>query len=95
MYEEIADKVVVKFETQNQFRVLAPDSVAQGMLMLCEDENNQDELKRIKAGMMDLICNNVPKITTEQQTSKGVKTQTSPAYSATFTEPKIKDIDAR
>ena len=95
MYEEIADKVVVKFETQNQFRVLAPDSVAQGMLMLCEDENNQDELKRIKAGMMDLICNNVPKITTEQQTSKGVKTQTSPAYSATFTEPMIKDIDAR
>lgn len=95
MYEDLPEKITVSFDTVNAFRILAPDSVAQGMLMLCDDPEDHENLKKIKANIMDLICEKVPRVTTEIQTAKGTKTQTQPKYNAAFTEPMIKEIDAR
>lgn len=93
---KLPDNIKVVFETQNQFRMLAPESVAQGMLLLCEDESNELELKKLAANMMDLIAENVPMRTADSVTRLGRKTTVqTPAYNAFFSESMIRDINAR
>jgi len=96
MDKELLENIKVSFETQNQFRMLAPESVAQGMLQLVENESNELELKKLAADMMDLIASSVPTRTTDAVNRLGKKTVTvTPAYNAIFTESMIKDINAR
>ena len=93
---KLPDTIKVSFETQNQFRMLAPESVAQGMLLLCENEDDELELKKHAANMMDLIQESVPTRTTDAVNRLGKKTTTTtPAYNAFFSESMIKDINAR
>jgi len=87
--------IKVEFETINQFRILAPKSVAQGMLALVEDDEDFDELDRVKADMMDLIAEHVPMRTIETGSANGKRITQVPAYSARFSEQMIRDIDAR
>ena len=90
------EKIRVSFETLNQFRMMAPESVAKGMLLTCENEADSVNLKQVEADMMDLIVANVPSHTTDSESRSGKKTvTTTPLYNAIFTESMIRDIDAR
>lgn len=94
--EELLQSIRTSFESQNQFRMLAPDSVARGILALCKDEEDEQEQKRCAADMMDLIGDNVPKRQSETVTRSGKKVVTEvPLYSPFFTESMIKEIWAR
>lgn len=94
--EKEIENVRVVFDTVNQFQMLAPTSVAQGVLALCEDENNTYRQKEIAADMMDLICNSVPRKTTETTTKTGKKTVTEvPAYNPVFTNEMKKEFEAK
>lgn len=94
--EELYKSIRTTFESQNQFRMLAPDSVAKGILALCENEEDEQEQKQCAANMMDLIAESVPKRQSETTTRSGKKVVTEiPLYSAFFTESMIKEIWAR
>lgn len=96
MNKDLFDNIKVSFETQNQFRMLAPESVAKGMLALCENEDDELEQKQHAANMMDLILENIPTKTTENVNRLGKRTTTTtPLYNAYFTEAMIKEINAR
>lgn len=96
MDQETFKNIRVTFESQNQFRMLAPDSIAQGILALCKDPDDEQEQKQHAANMMDLIADSVPKRTVENTTRNGKKTTTEvPLYNAYFTEAMIKEFQAR
>ena len=62
------DEIRISFETINQFRMLAPHSVAQGMVALANDDFDNELLcKENAAKMMDLIAKNVPQIEDRQR----------------------------
>ena len=90
--DDTLDNIKLSFETINQFRMLAPESVAQGMLALCEDEQDASKLNEVAAFMMDKIVEHVP---TTVRVMSGGKTITSPAYPARYSESMIRDIQAR
>lgn len=89
------EQIQVVFETPNQFRMLAPRSVAEGMVVLAQGNFDDDKLNsKHAAEMMDLVINKIP--CTETTTTKGGKTTTVsyPAYTASFSDTMIKEIDA-
>lgn len=90
------DEIRISFETINQFRMLAPHSVAQGMVTLANDDFDNELLcKENAAKMMDLIAQHVPQIEDRQVGKGGKETIKSyPAYSAAFSENMLKEIDA-
>lgn len=88
-------KVLVAFESQNQFRMLAPESVAKGVLILCENRDDEHERKQHTANMMDLIASNVPKRVVENVARSGKKVTTEvPLYNPFFTESMIREAEA-
>ena len=93
--DELLENIRVSFDTINQFRMLAPESVAQGMLAICENEESEYELNKIAAYMMDKIVESTPTKTVEMQVGAGKKLVTTPAYNAKYSEAMIKDIQAR
>lgn len=96
MQNESLKRIRTSFESQNQFRMLAPESVAQGILALCENSEDENEQKVHAANMMDLIAESVPKRVVETTTRAGKKTVTEvPLYNAYFTEAMIKEFQAR
>ena len=95
MNTESFDNIRVAFESQNQFRMLAPESVAKGVLSLCKNRDDEHEQKQHAANMMDLIAANVPKRTQDNTTRSGKRTvQEVPLYNAYFTEAMIKEAQA-
>lgn len=88
--------IKVQFESINQFRMLAPHSVAQGMVAMANDDYDNETLcKENAAKMMDLIASSVPQIEEKRVGKNGKETITSyPAYNATFSEAMLKEIDA-
>lgn len=90
------DSIQVVFNSQNQFRMLAPESVAKGMLAICQDPDDETEQRQNAADIMDLISESVPRKTIETTTSTGKTTTTSsPLYNPIFSETMIKEIQAR
>lgn len=96
MNTEEFNNIRTVFDTQNQFRMLAPESVAKGVLQMCKDENNEQEQRQCAANMMDLIQESVPKRLMENVSKSGKKTSVeTPLYNAFFSEAMIKEIWAR
>lgn len=92
---EEKEDIKVSFESQNQFRMLAPEMVAKGMLAICENRDSEHEQKQCAADMMDLITNSVPRRTVENVSRSGKKTITEvPLYNAFFSENMIKESQA-
>lgn len=90
------DKIKTSFETENQFRMLAPFSVAKGMLALETDIDDDEQQSTNAANMMDLIKENTPKKITESINNQGKKTVVeTPRYVPKFTEAMIKEIYAK
>lgn len=90
------DKIKTSFETENQFRMLAPISVAKGMLALDTDIENDEQQRENAANMMDLIKENTPKKITESINKAGKRVVTeTPNYIPKFSEVMIKDIFAK
>lgn len=97
--QEDLNSVEISFESVNQFRLLAPHSVAKGMLILAEKEgngfDNDIQNKKNAAKMMDIIANHVPNDAIETTNAQGNRiTKEFPMYKAIFTEAMIKEIDA-
>lgn len=89
------EKIEVSFDSINNFRLMAPYSVAKGMTFLADGEfDNEIKNKKNEAKMMDLIIEKVPLIT-ETKTIKGRQVEISyPAYKPVFTEAMLKEIDS-
>ena len=97
MNQSIPENIKTSFETANEFRMLAPLSVAQGMVLMADnDYENENNQRQNAAYMMDLIANNVPQIEETKTSKSGKKTVESyNKYSPVFTEAMIKEIEAK
>lgn len=97
MNQSIPENIKTSFETANEFRMLAPLSVAQGMVLMADnDYENESNQRQNAAYMMDLIANNVPQIEETKTSKSGKKTVESyNKYSPVFTEAMIKEIEAK
>ena len=89
------DTIETCFETRNDFRMLAPWSVARGMLALGDGTESVIKQKEHAAAMMNLIEKNVPEATYNQTSRNGkVTTVSAPKYKAIFTDTMIKEAEA-
>ena len=94
--KEISDNIQIVFSNQNEFRMLAPKSVARGILAICDDKENADAIDVCASKIMTMITDSVPKKTLENITNAGKKTITEvPAYRAFFTDTMIKEFRAK
>lgn len=90
------DKIKTSFETVNQFRLCAPESVASGMIALNTSVDDVREQKENMASLMDFIAESTPKKVTEAINNSGKKTTTEVyLYKPIFTEAMIRDSFAR
>lgn len=88
--------IETSFNSLNEFRLLAPENVAKGILALCDDTEDEYKQRFCAAQIMDMISNNVPKKISENVSRSGRKTVVeTPMYSANFSEPMIKEIWAK
>ena len=90
------DDLNFNFQSENEFRVLAPTAVAQGMLKLCLDPNNTLLYGKSKAYMMDKAQESIPKQDITKPGPRGsTVTASVPLFYGKFTEPMQKEIDAK
>lgn len=94
------NQVTISFETVNQFRLLAPHSVAKGMMILAEATpelgyDNEYQNKINAAKMMDMISSAVPTTSVTSTSATGARTTRDiPAYKAIFSEAMIKEVES-
>lgn len=95
MEEETLDSIETSFATRSDFRMLAPYSVAKGMLALGDGTENEIQQKRNASKIMNLILDNIPTVKFQERNKSGrIVTMEQPAYKASFSDNMIKEAEA-
>lgn len=75
--------------------MLAPYSVAKGMLALGDGTENEIQQKKNASKIMNLILDNIPTVKFQERNKSGkVVTMEQPAYKASFSDNMIKEAEA-